>query len=194
MRRIYIPSVANQTNKNFKVNISVSSMHADLIFSEFEKNKIPYIKSCTPDVAEEINLNIQTRHDCDDYMAPDYVQRIQEVYSENEDKYEHFVMHAIPTKYWVEVNREYEIYTGYHDRRVSMFASVCQKKYNRNIRIFNEPHTALWKVSPNIINLGTGLVKLVIHRNNKFSIVSKFDRLILDETGMPKKNNIDING
>lgn len=190
MKRTYIPSLSKQTNKNFKVNIALNEPHKDLVFSEFEKNNIPYILSCPPEVAKKINVNIQTRHDCDDYMAPNYIQKIQDAYSENIQKYDDFIMHAMPTKYWINVDREYKIYAGYHERRISVFVTVCQKIYDGTKKIYDQPHTAMWKLSPNIINLGEGLVKLVIHGSNKYSVVKVEDLLLTDSNGVPIKNNL----
>jgi len=179
MKKMYIPSVCAQTVKNFKLYISTdrktNSHHKDLIAKEFKGSDVDLVFDITDIKSYMLNekYNIQSRHDCDDWMSPLYVERIQSLYSENINKHDEFMIHAQPSKYDFETGKEYAGIV-YKDTSTSMFLSLCQK--NPTKHIFLKKHAEFPQIVPTVFNLGEGLVKLVIHKNNRLSKISSGDK------------------
>ncbi len=175
MRKIYIPSLRSQTVKNFELYISTNRKtnkhHKDLISKEFEGSGINILFDIS-DIKSYLlreKYNIQSRHDCDDWMAPTYVEKIQQVYAENIDKYDEFIIHAQPCKYDIETGQDHKC-SLYTNTRTSMFVSLCQKVPSKHI--FLKKHADFPEIVPTVFSLGEGLVKLVIHKNNRLSKIS----------------------
>jgi hypothetical protein len=173
--------VCSQTTKNFKLYISTdrkaNKHHKDLIVNEFKGSDVDLIFDLADVKSYMLNekYNIQSRHDCDDWMGPTYIEKIQSVYKENVDRYDEFMIHAQPSKYDFETGKEYSGIT-YTDKSTSMFLSLCQK--NPIKHIFLKKHAEFPQIVPVVFNLGDGLVKLVIHKNNRLSKISTGDKKI----------------
>lgn len=171
MKKWFIPSVKEQICKDFKLFIYVNQNipeHSEVITAEFKGSDINYTLSMPgfkTKLVEDKYL-LQTRHDCDDYMAPNYVQKLQEIYVENINKYNEFLIHAQPTKVDFKTDEEY-MGRIYSDQSTSMFLTLCQREVTKNI--IQEKHGQFPNIVSKVFSLDIGYVKLVIHDNNKAS-------------------------
>jgi hypothetical protein len=179
MKKYYIPSINNQTNKNFKIALIANERHYELIRKEID-NKIEILrfgdqKEDYKDYVTKIPFTIQTRHDCDDYMSNTYVNKIQKLYESNKDKYETFILNFQPTKFIDSTQKEYTHSRDY-SKACSMFSTLIQK--NTKYGIFDVMHDQLSRISKNIIYIKDPYVKLIIHGNNALSKLNENDRPI----------------
>lgn len=161
---VLIPSLKSQTNKKFILCFIIYDEDVDYVkkylnldfknFSSLDKF-FNYVKD------EEIN--IQTRHDMDDYMSPDYIDIIQSEYLKNIEKYDKFLIQSQPIRLDYHTNIEYKM-NQYTETRNSMFLSLCQKNITNSI--FDQKHGQMYEVTKNIITLPEGYTKWVIHGDN----------------------------
>lgn len=178
MKDVYIPSVANQTNKDFTLYLIVNEQHKKFLEDEFLKHglKIKTIVGKAKQYTYHIRDNpieIQTRHDCDDWMAPTYMEEIRVACEEKAKTSESFLVQAQPTKMDYLTKEEYGMHP-YHETRVSMFVSLYQK--SGNISILAHSHTQFYTHVPTVYSLKDGLVKWVIHGNNTEGTITDQDR------------------
>jgi len=163
-KEILVPSLKSQINKNFKWGLIINAEDIKYVYKYLNIDFIPFKnKNDFFKYVKSNNINIQTRHDIDDYMSELYIEKIQETYKENIKKYDKFLIQAQPLKFYYHTNEEVKMKT-YTDTRNSMFISLCQKIVNYSI--FKEKHHEMYKVTNNIITLNEGYVKWVIHGNN----------------------------
>jgi len=164
-KEITIPSIKSQTNKNFVWGLIINSedinfvhdyLNIDFITFNSINKFINYVKNN--------NINIQTRHDIDDYMSDDYVEKIQEIYKENIKKYNMFLIQAQPVKVDYNTKKETKM-SKYTNIRNSMFLSLCQK--NVVNYILERNHGQMHQITNNVITLPEGYVKWIIHGNNR---------------------------
>jgi hypothetical protein len=163
-REVLVPGIKSQVNKNFtwamlikKEDINFVRDYLEIDFLHFTSNKdfFSYVK--------EKNINIQTRHDLDDFMSKDYVQIIQETYLKNIDRYDQFLIQAQPVLLDYLTGLEVEM-KPYTEKRTSMFLSLCQKNAAHHIHECN--HTRMNEIVPQVITLPQGYTKWVIHGEN----------------------------
>lgn len=183
MRDIYAPSIINQSNKNFKLLIDVNKnkpLHYEKIFELFSKTEIDLELGINniPLYIRENMYNIQTRHDCDDWMSFDYISKIQELYKQNIDFDDEFLIYAQPTKLLYNTLEEYTSNT-YSSERPSMFLTLCQKKVIKYI--YQEKHNKFSNIVKKVHALGTGYVKLTVHDNNRLTTLLKRDKKIYEK-------------
>ena len=133
MKKIYIPSINSQTDKHFSIALIVNPKHYQLIRSEINKHIdiIPFsdTKKDYKEYVVENNITIQTRHDCDDEMSPDYIEYIHKLYNDNKNKYDDFILNFHPTKLMVKTGEEYTHGRDY-SKVCSMFSTLIQKSYS----------------------------------------------------------------
>ncbi len=197
MKKTYIPSINSQTDKNFSIALIVNPKHFDLIRNEINKNieivkfvdnkedykdlevrqKIDLIpfSDTKKDYREYViknNITLQTRHDCDDSMSPNYIEYIHKLYDENKQRYDNFILNFHPTKLVVETGKEYTHGRDY-SKVCSMFSTLIQKKVNHGI--MDVVHDHLRGITQNIIYIPRGYVKLGIHGNNTISKLTPND-------------------
>ena len=120
------------------------------------------------------NITIQTRHDCDDYMSPNYIKKIHDLYENNILKYDTFILNFHPYKHDSTTGKDY-----YHSRDYSkvcsMFSTLIQK--NASVGVFDQVHDLLSRITRNIIYIpAIGDVKLVIHDNNTLSKLTEGEK------------------
>ena len=161
-KEVLVPCLQSQTNKSFTWGVFIYPEDVeyvrdflDMDFINFDSLKQfdEYVK-CN-------NENIQTRHDIDDWMSDDYIDKIQEVYlNEMSDR---FLIQAQPVRLNYRNGRETEM-KKYTSKSTSMFLSLCQRKVEYNIH--SEKHNMMYKIAPHVISLPEGYVKWVIHGNN----------------------------
>ena len=177
MKKIFIPSINNQKNKDFTLLLSSFPEHFEKIKNEINSDvNVVQLLNHSEDYRNYLkknNITIQTRHDCDDYMNPDYVETIKKLYESNKIKHDDFVLNFHPTKIIYETGEEYTHSKNY-SITCSMFSTLIQK--NNRTSIMAVQHTKLNEITKNIIYIPpTGLVKLTIHNNNKLSVLLPLD-------------------
>jgi len=200
-KRSFIPSLLSQTNKNFTLGIISNEQHREMIISFIndlsvklnkEKPSLVFFDDKTTDYVDYVkneNINIQTRHDCDDWMCNTYVEDIQNTYLNNINQYESFVIHVQPYKYDILNDKTYTMSLRYDDSRTSMFASLCQKNCNESI--FSVIHRDIGGLGQKVFMLKEGSCYLVIHDNNISSVLFKTDKLNKSEE-LDKQYDISI--
>jgi len=176
MKKTYIPSINSQTDKNFSIALIVNPKHYDLIRNEINKEiEIIPLSDIKGDYKEYVvnnTITIQTRHDCDDVMIPNYVEYIHTLYNQNKDKYEDFILNFHPTKLVVGTDKEYTHGRDY-TKVCSMFSTLIQKNVKHGI--MDCMHDHLKRFTRNIIYIPRGYVKLGIHGNNTLSKLTDND-------------------
>jgi glycosyltransferase involved in cell wall biosynthesis len=178
MKLVYGPSIKSQINNNFEIGFIISPKHSDKI-SELNLN-IPVlffdsVKSFN-EYCFEKNIEIQTRHDCDDWMRNDYIENIQKQYHVNSKKYNSFLIQSQIYKHDIDSDKLYKPKLDYDDKNTSMFLSLCQKKVTSCV--LDDNHRFMYKLVDKVIDLGYGYVKLTIHNNNKLSTILSGDQFI----------------
>lgn len=178
MEKIYIPAINSQKNKNFSIALICKENHFEIIKKLIDgKINLLRFEDTKTDYKEYViknNIQIQTRHDCDDFMSEDYIEFIQKNYNDNKNKYESFILNFHPTKFDFETNKEYSHARDY-SKVCSMFSSLIQQKVNHGV--FDVVHDRLNTITKNIIYIpAKGQVKLVVHGKNKLSKINPNDK------------------
>lgn len=161
---ILIPSLQSQKNKNFLWCVLICKEDIEFIRKELNFDFLPFNDS--KEYFEYVkfnNINIQTRHDIDDYMADTYIEKIQELYNENINEYDSFLIQAQPLKVNYHTKEEVHI-EAYTSTRNSMFLSLCQNSVKHHI--LEKQHGQFFEICPNVITIPEGYVKWIIHGNN----------------------------
>jgi len=169
-KKYYIPSINSQTNKDFTLGLSVKSHHLnqirDLIDPKIEIIQFNNVKDEYRKFVNENNFQLQTRHDCDDYMSPDYIEFLQKKTNENKERFENFIITFQPKKLDFNNGNEYKHGRDY-SKVCSMFSTLYQKIPKNGI--MDVMHDDLRKITNKVFYFGEGHVKLVIHENNQLS-------------------------
>lgn len=161
---VLAPALKSQSNTNFKwatiidpLDVEFVKNYLDIDFLSF-KNFQEFFE-----YAKLNDINIQTRHDMDDYMSPEYVEAIHKEFENNINKYDKFLVQAQPVKlmYHTKIETKMGLYTN---TRNSMFLSLCQKEVTNHI--FERKHGQMYEITDNVISLPEGYTKWVIHGNN----------------------------
>jgi glycosyltransferase involved in cell wall biosynthesis len=177
-KKFYIPSLYQQTNKNFEIGLIINLKHKKNFDDCLPKDiKVNYFENFDEykDYVFKNNINIQTRHDIDDGMTFDYIDTIQILYSTNIEKFENFIIHAQPIKIDVSTNKKYFI-KEFNDTYNSMFLSLCQK--NTTNSVFEKKHGNMFELTKNIVKIQDPKVYLIFHGNNKNTDLRNTDILI----------------
>ena len=161
---VLVPSLKSQTNQNFVWLLMVRKEDEDFLKGEIDFPFVSiYDEPGHNKYAVENNVEIQTRHDCDDFMFPHYIDSIQKIYNENVDKFTTFLIQSQPTQLIYHTGVINKI-GAYHDKRTSMHLSLCQKSVKYNIH--NRGHGQMYQIADSVINLGEGFTQWVIHGDN----------------------------
>jgi len=169
IRDFFVPALKFQTCKNFDLCLIVRERHKAAL-EEICKDIGVNVFSVVGNVETynkyilEQKYELQTRHDCDDWMSPDYVEKIQTAYVQNKDKWDEFLIYAQPTKFDYGTKKEYYM-MPYSQKKTPMFLTLCQNNPCTK-SIYQEKHGDFPKIVPNVMSLGYGLVKWNIHGNN----------------------------
>jgi len=169
-KAVLIPSLKSQINQNFKWIVIINPDDEFYLKKELDYPFKPVYGSL--DLKDCISKNpaeIQTRHDCDDWMSPEYVQKIQSTYLENIEKNKSLIIHAQPRLLIYQTGTESK-FREYNDYRCSPFASLCQKEFIHCV--FDRKHRLLKELANHVIKLDEGYVKRVIHGKN-ISIIGR---------------------
>jgi len=162
-KKVLVPGILNQTNKNFEWCLMINKEDVDWVteYLGYQFTSIGDIKSFWSYVKER-KLNIQTRHDIDDFMSNNYVEKIQSLYNENIDKYNQFIIHAQPLVRNF-VSGEESHLPPYGPKRNSMFLSLCQKEIKHHV--FERKHGQMYEVAKHTILLPEGYTEWIRHPN-----------------------------
>ena len=171
-KQTFFPSVNYQTDKNFTLFLIMEPRHRPLINLMINPNiNLMFLDSMNhgKEYFSKNFYEIQTRHDFDDWMRKDYVQKIRaEWYTHRENSIvENLLIQSQPYLHVLRTRRILPMHTRYSNKFVSMHLSLCQKT-NKNY-IYEHYHHKMNKVSQNIKLLPNGYTRLVIHRNNRLS-------------------------
>ena len=177
MKKYYIKSINSQTNKNFSIALISNERHYGQIRNEIDsKIEILLFNDQRKDYKDYLTTQsdtIQTRHDCDDFMDKNYVDKIQKLYNENKNRFDNFILNFHPTKFVDSTQKEYTHSRDY-SKVCSMFSSLIQK--NTKHGVFDVMHDHLSRLTRNIIYIKDPYVKLVIHGNNALSKLTQNDK------------------
>ena len=160
----FIPSLKAQTCQDFEFGILLKAEHVDHVRNRLNIDFKAFTGGIEEfrGVAHSEGYTLQTRHDMDDWMAPTYIQEIQKIYRAHED-INSFVIFAQPVKMeWP--SKTITQVPPYHERRISMFATLCQKDPIHPI--YKGSHGALWKYADKVFKLPDGLVRWVQHKDS----------------------------
>ena len=98
-KAILIPSLRAQTNQNFSWGLIVKTEDIEFLRSELNFDFIPFTDFYIfHQYCVDNNINIQTRHDIDDWMADNYVEKIHELFDENIITHDNFLIQSQPIK------------------------------------------------------------------------------------------------
>jgi hypothetical protein len=165
--KYYIPSINSQKNKNFEIGLISNEKHFNQIRGLIDKkiNMVRFddVKKDYKDYVVNNNITTQTRHDCDDFMNDNYISHIQNLYEQNKNNYDKFILNFHPNKLDVKTNKEYK-HTRDYTRVCSMFSTLIQKNVEHGI--MDVMHDHLSRITKNIIYINQPFVKLIIHENN----------------------------
>ena len=163
-KEFLVPSLKSQTCQNFKWLLMVRKEDIEFLTNEIDFRFIPILNNSEMiEYVTSNNVEIQTRHDCDDFMFPKYIETIQNVYEKHKDNYATFLIQSQPTQLMYHTGKINKI-GNYHDKRTSMHLSICQKSVKYNIH--DRGHGQMWKIADKVINLGEGYTQWVIHGDN----------------------------
>jgi hypothetical protein len=170
-KEFFIPSLKSQTIQNFELCLVINPIHEEFLRSELD---FPFIsvlnKEEFHDLVVSENIQIQTRHDCDDWMSPNYIKTIQEYYIKYKDIHTSFLVQSQPLQLIYSTGKLNKL-NLYHEKRCSMHLSLCQANVKHHIHEYQ--HGQMYNITPHIFSLGEGHTKWVIHSNNKSLITKK---------------------
>jgi hypothetical protein len=171
-----IPNLKSQTNQNFDWVVISKPQHDNIIQNVYPK-KVNFVRDSV-DLKEFLISNkytIQTRHDSDDIMGDDYVQKIQEDFLTNSQLDHPFLIHFQPIKFDYFTKKKYKMKIQYQERNsTSAFISLCPQ--NTNMTIWDKTHTTwVGYVKTIIRNKTEGCVWATCHSNNTTTAINKGD-------------------
>jgi len=170
MKKYFIPSINSQTNKNFILGLTINPIHfpkvRELIDNKIEIIPFSDVKTDFKDYVINNQINLQTRHDCDDFMKENYIEFLQNRSESQRMSLNDFIITFQPSKLDFQTGREYKHERDY-SKVCSMFSTLFQKNVSRGI--MDEMHDHLTRITRNVIYINEPYVKLVIHSNNLHS-------------------------
>lgn len=179
-KEVLFPQLNAQTNKNFTVCFLTNCNEHSEIISSFINDDVkkvfildPLWKTEFKNYVKENFFDIQTRHDFDDWMSLDYVEKIQNTWQEfknNNLNNTKLLIHSQPMLFDFNKKLDKEMNGKYDNKFISMHLSLCQNE--NNYYVFQDIHSKMYKLTENIILLPKGYTKLVIHNNNMLSDIN----------------------
>lgn len=161
---VLVPSLKSQINQNFTWILMIRKEDEEFLKKEID---YPFIIVLNDEdhlkYAIDNKIDIQTRHDCDDLMFPNYIDRIQREYIDNISEYDTFLIQSQPTQLIYQTGKINKL-KHYKEDRTSMHISLCQKKVKYHIH--EHGHGQMWKISEKVITIGEGYTQWVIHGDN----------------------------
>jgi hypothetical protein len=169
-KETFFPGINSQINKNFTLCFTVNEKHKEII-KNLVDNKINtiFFKDNT-EIRRHLQkefFEIQTRHDFDDWMRENYIQKIQLEWNKTKTlqaDVNTMLIQSQPNLYLFNTK------TRYSNSFVSMHLSLCQI-VNKHF-IFEQMHHKMNLITKKIKLLPNGYTRLVIHNNNKLSNIN----------------------
>lgn len=161
--KTFVPAVKNQICKNFVLGILLKAEDVEEVRKRVGIEFIAFTGGIEQYRRECLKYNIQSRVDIDDWIADDYVEKIQQIYDENIEKYSSFIIHAQPQKKDFVTGKITKM-AEYHDRRISMFATLCQK--NPVVDVFKVGHGQLYELGEEVFKISEGRALWVQHKDS----------------------------
>lgn len=165
-KKYFIPSLYSQTSKKFDLVIMCKKEDEDYIRKEIGYKFIPIrdVKSFYK-LTLDNSYNIQTRHDCDDWMQNNYIEMIQKLYVKNILNENIFLVQSQPLKYMCNTQKLHPV-TQYSSKKCSMHLSLCQSK--PYFHIYQTTHGQMSTITPDIkvFTLPGNPTHWVIHGEN----------------------------
>jgi hypothetical protein len=174
MKEILIPCLESQTNQDFTLCIMMYDADLKFVYNVLQYNFISFedykiLKQyCIDD-----NINIQTRHDSDDFMSNNYVEKIQLEYKNIIKGHDTFILQFQPEKINYKTGEILPFYQ-YTNESISGFVTLCQK--NVNFTVYERQHIYLYELTKNIYTYPIGYVKYYIHGKND-SLIPREERI-----------------
>ena len=169
----FFPSVNSQTSKNFTLCFTVNEKHKEIIRELIDpKINTLFFKNITEiqKFLQQEFYEIQTRHDFDDWMRENYIQKIRFYWKRAqllEPNIRKILIQSQPDLYDYNNSTIKKMRTRYSTSPTSMHLSLCQLD---NVHfIFEDSHNKMGTRINNVKMLLPGSTRLVIHSNNKLS-------------------------
>ena len=85
--KTFVPAMKSQTCKDFELGILIRSEHVDYVKEKIGIDFTAFIGGMDEFRGEVLKnkYDIQSRVDFDDWVSPDYVEKIQKIYFDNKD-------------------------------------------------------------------------------------------------------------
>jgi hypothetical protein len=175
-KETFFPGINSQINKNFTLCFTVNEKHKEII-KNLVDNKINtiFFKDNT-EIRRHLQkefFEIQTRHDFDDWMRENYIQKIQLEWNKTKTlqaDVNTMLIQSQPNLYLFNTKTIRPMKTRYSNSFVSMHLSLCQI-VNKHF-IFEQMHHKMNLITKKIKLLPNGYTRLVIHNNNKLSNIN----------------------
>ena len=175
-KAVLIPALKSQKQKNFTWVLLTNQADTEYLQKELDFPFVPiYGADSLLQYCIKHKCHIQTRHDCDDWMSPEYVAAIQKEYVKNITTHNTFIIHTQPIRVAYSTGAESTL-SRYHDTRCSMFLSLCQKNVIHHVLV--KQHGQMYELANSVINLGTGYNKWIIHGNNLSIVRSRLKKIL----------------
>ncbi len=173
-KKVLVPALQAQTCKDFEFGIilnneDISHVKKTLGIEFTAFNSMEAYK----DAALKGGYTIQTRHDIDDWMSGNYVEKIQETYKK--ENFKTLVVHADPVKLSYPGGQESPM-RPYNAKCTSMFLSLCQKEVKYDV--FEKQHGLMHSLADKVIRLPKGYAKWVQHPD---SVSNTRDKVIKEK-------------
>lgn len=172
----FFPSVNSQTSKNFTLCFTVNEKHKEIIRELIDpKINTLFFKDKT-EIRKHLQkefFEIQTRHDFDDWMRENYIQKIQIEWNKVktlQPGINTMLIQSQPNLYLFNSKTIKPMKTKYSHNFVSMHVSLCQMVNNHFI--FEQMHHKMNLITKTIKLLPNGYTRLVIHNNNRLSNIN----------------------
>lgn len=167
---LYFPALRNQIDNDFNVVLLVYEHNMKQIISEVDMLGVNVIFSCVnekdiDDLRHPYNCgsNIQIRIDCDDFVSPEYISTIKDIFKNCKDK--NAILNFQPWKYDYFTKEVYPRGRDYNIDKPSMFLSLYQT--DPKIGVYKYPHTKFHKYIKKSYYINKkGYCNLVVHSDN----------------------------
>lgn len=171
LRRLF-DSLNNQTDTDFIVYILCHELYG----KKGLKSNIDDMRRLCYDLNFEVRFEdppkhhyeIECRIDNDDLVAPNYIERIRQLYEINCDT---FCINFQPVKMDEETKKLYHHEQQYNYEGTSMFLVLVQKEEKKHY-VYDRPHIRMAKEVGAVVMGGEGFCFLVCHSDNQLSKIN----------------------
>jgi len=160
----FIPQLKNQTCKDFDFGLLIRKEDVEYVRTRIGMDFTAFTEGIDQfrEVPKKYGYTIQTRHDFDDWMREDYIEAIQKLYKDKIRYHDSFIIHVQPIKVEYPSMKAMNV-PAYHEKRISMFSSLCQKDPIHPV--YKGSHGHLYRYADKVFILKTGYCKWIQHEN-----------------------------